>query len=385
MNNSRNRYRTAGEGLPSLPSDGRAHNLALALRTLHAAGPMSRADLSRAMGLTRVTISDLVTELIARGHAVELGLDETVRPGKPAILVDINRHGLQIIGLDLTENAILRAAVMDLDGMILASFARPITNETGEQLTALIVELAQSAVELATETLLGIGVGSPGIVDSAGVVLTAPNLGWTNVPLQAIIQEATGLPTLVHNDADAAVHGEYTFGHGADDMILVRIGRGVGSSLMVGGVRARGVHSAAGEIGHVTVGAPEADAIVCQCGRTGCLETWLSVPALQAALAATTQEHDPKKAADAVLHTAGERLGIALAPIVAALDLAEVVLCGPPQLLEGALLEGVRETLAHRVLRLIPPPTNVRLTDEPENTVLRGTAVMVLSNQLGVD
>ena len=173
--------------------------------------------------------------------------------------------------------------------------------------------------------------------------------------LGATIQAATGLPTLVHNDADAALHGEYTFGTGSDDMILVRVGRGVGSSIMVGGIRASGVHHAAGEIGHVTVGTD--GGATCQCGRTGCLETWLAVPALETALAAAAQSPDPEAAAHAVLRTAGERLAISLAPIVAAIDVAEVVLCGPAALLDGTLIESVRETLAQRVLPL-PTPNN---------------------------
>ena len=380
---ARGRTRTAAYGPASLPSDVRAHNRALALRTLHAAGSMSRADLSRAMGLTRVTISDLVTDLISRGHVVELGISSEVRPGKPATLIDINRHGLQIVGLDLTENTVLRAAVMDLDGTIVAQTKRLIANETGTELAELVVELAQAAVKLATETLLGIGVGTPGIVDAQGVVLTAPNLGWENLPLGGLITAATGLPTQVHNDADAAVHGEYTFGGGSDDMIVVRMGRGVGSSLMVGGVRASGMHSAAGEIGHLTVGTD--GGMLCSCGRYGCLETWLAVPALERALANVATAEDPTAATQDVLHTAGERLAVALAPIVAALDLAEIVLCGPPHLLGGTFIESVRGTLAQRVLPLLPPPTAVRLADEPHNTVLRGTAVMVLSSQLGVD
>ncbi|WP_104092051.1 ROK family transcriptional regulator [Arthrobacter sp. GMC3] len=383
MTIARGRTRTDTDTSASLPSDVRAHNLAFALRTLHAAGPMSRADLSRAIGLTRVTISDLVTELIARGHAVELGISSAVRPGKPAILVDINRHGLQIVGLDLTENDVLRAAVMDLDGRILAQADRAIADEKGAELAQIVIELTHHGVTLATAPLLGIGVGTPGIVNAEGTVLTAPNLGWENLPLGDMIEDATGLPTQVHNDADAAVHGEYTFGGGTDDMILVRVGRGVGSSLMVGGVRARGVHSAAGEIGHLTVGTD--GGLLCSCGRYGCLETWLAVPALERALAKVASAPDPSAAAEAVFHKAGERLAVALAPIVAAIDLAEIVLCGPPHLINETFLESVRETLAQRVLPLLPPPTAVRLADEPQNTVLRGTVVMVLSSQLGVD
>lgn len=343
---------------------------------------MSRADLSRTLGLTRVTVSDLVSDLLERGHVVELGQSDEVRPGKPAILVDINRQGLQVIGMDLAENSVLRAAVLDLDGNILERVERNIASETGQDVVSHVLELASEAAGRATATLLGIGVGTPGIVNADGVVTTAPNFEWKDVPLRDLLQEHTGLPTLVSNDADAAVHADYTFGGGSDHMVLVKIGRGVGSGLIVGGRRARGAHSAAGEIGHVTVGTD--GGTMCKCGKTGCLETWMSVPSLERALAEASASAEPEAAAGVVLREAGERLAIALAPVVGALDLAEVVLSGPRELLEGPLLDAVQQTLLERLLHQDPSPVSVRLAADAQDIVLRGAAVMVLWNQLGV-
>ena len=343
---------------------------------------MSRAELSRTLGLTRVTVSDLVSELIERGHVVELGQSDEVRPGKPAILVDINRQGLQVIGMDLAENSVLRAAVLDLDGNILHRVEHELAEETGQEVIQQVLELASEAAERATATLLGIGVGTPGIVNAEGIVTTAPNFEWKDVPLRSLIEEHTGLPTLVSNDADAAVHAHHTFGGGSDDAVLVKIGRGVGSGLIVGGRRARGAHSAAGEIGHVTVGTD--GGAMCKCGKTGCLETWMSVPSLERALAEAAAGPEPEAAAAVVLREAGERLAIALAPVVGALDLSELVLSGPRELLAGTLLDAVRQTLISRLLHQDPSPVSVRLADNAEDIVLRGAAVMVLWNQLGV-
>ncbi|WP_257998360.1 ROK family transcriptional regulator [Zhihengliuella halotolerans] len=382
MTASRGPFRSMASSTAALPSHGRVHNLALVLQTLHSAGPMSRADLSRALGLTRVTVSDLVSELLERSHVVELGQSEKVRPGKPAILVDVNRRGLQIIGLDLAENSVLRGAVLDLDGNILHRTETITSHEKGEEVTQLVLDLVRKTIDAATAPLLGIGVGTPGIVDSDGQVLTAPNLEWSNLPLRELLESMTGLPTLVSNDADAAVLAEYTFGGGADDMILVKVGRGVGSGLMVNGQRARGVHSAAGEIGHVVVGTDGGSD--CTCGKKGCLETWLSVPSLERGLAAAASSPAPDAAADQVLQTAGERLAVALAPIIGALDLAEVVLSGPTHLLDGSLRSSVEKTLMARMLPQRPPRIAIRLAQEPQDVVLRGTAVMVLWNQLGV-
>jgi predicted NBD/HSP70 family sugar kinase len=245
-----------------------------------------------------------------------------------------------------------------------------------------VLALAADAVELATATLLGIGVGTPGIVNTDGVVVEASNLGWKNVRLRDVLQEHTGLPVLVSNDADAAVHAEYTFGDGSDDMILVKVGRGVGSGLIVGGRRVRGAHSGAGEIGHVTVGTDGGD--MCNCGKAVCLETWMSVPNLERKMAEAAGSPEPEAAADALFREAGERLAVALAPVVGALDLSEVVLSGPPHLLDGQLLKSVETTLLARLLQQDPAPVTVRLADDAPDIVLRGTSVLVLWNQLGV-
>ncbi len=369
-------------GTGTLPSDGRALNLSAVRRTLHSAGAMSRADLSRALGLTRVTVSDLVSDLIERGHVVEVGHSEQVRPGKRSILVDLNRRGLQIVGMDLAENSMLRAAVLDLDGNILNELKRPIGGDTGEAVLQEVLRLATDSAALATAPLLGVGVGTPGIVSPAGVVVEASNLGWRNVPLRDLLQQHTGMPVLVSNDAAAAVHAEYTFGNGGNDMILVKIGRGVGSGLIVGGQRVRGAHSGAGEIGHVTVGTDGGDR--CKCGKTGCLETWMSVPNLERKLAEAAEGPDPDTAVGALFREAGERLAVALAPVVGALDLSEVVLSGPPALIDGLLLDAVGTTLRARLLQQDLSPVSVRRAANTQDIVLRGTSALVLWNQLGV-
>ncbi len=360
-----------------LPADGRRQNLSLVLQALYTGGAMSRADLARRLQLTKVTVSDLVAALIERGQAVELGQSDVVRPGKPATLVDVNRTGLHVVGVDLTAHEVIRAAVLDLDGNVLHRCERALGgSSTGDDVLADVLALVTEAVGLATEPLLGVGVGTPGVVGPDGDVLTAPNLGWTDVPLRALLAEATGLPVLVCNDADAAVHAEYTLGDGGDDLILVKIGLGVGCGLIVAGRRVRGAHFAAGEIGHVTVGTDGGE--LCSCGNVGCLETWLSAPRLQKALA------DSGTDTEGPLRAAGERLAIALAPVVAALGLTEVVLAGPHELVDGSLLRAVDETLRRRMLARNASTLEVRVAADADDIVLRGAAVLVLWDQWGV-
>ncbi|MDL9978986.1 ROK family transcriptional regulator [Microbacterium sp. ASV49] len=367
--------RALRQGAKVLPEHARGHNRALVLQTLFHEGAMSRADLSRETMLTRVTISDLVAELIADGFVVERGVREASGPGKPAILVDLDRTGHRILALDLSASDRFVGAVLTLDGDIVSR--RVVDHvEHLDDAAGIVIALARELAAESDMPILGMGVGTPGVVDDAGVVLTAPNFGWTDYDLKSALREAIDVPVLVANDANAAVLAEYTFG-GSDDVLLVKIGRGVGSGLVIDGTPVRGSHSAAGEIGHVTVGTDGGP--LCACGRHGCLEAWTSTPALSARIAGVAPEER-----DGILRDAGERLAIALAPVVGALDLSEVVLSGPPELLDGPLSQATAEILRSRTFAVLHDGIRVRMTEQGQDIVLRGAAVMVLSGQLGV-
>ena len=359
-----------------LPEHARGHNRSLVLQTLYRAGQQSRADIARETGLTRVTVSDLVAELIAEGLIIETGQREDARPGKPATLLDLDRTAFQIIGIDLSEYAIFRGAVLDLDGQILHRAELPLAGATGPDATALLIRLAESLVAQATLPILGLGVGSPGVVDLAGVVLSAPNLGWVGEDLQGILNARFALPVVVANDANAAALAEHSFGDADSDMMLIKVGHGVGAGLLLDGTPLFGSRFAAGEIGHVVVGTD--GGLECVCGKHGCLETWLATPRLEKAIAAAPESRNE------ILTEAGQRLGIALAPVVGALNLAEVVLSGPTELLDGALAQATIETLRSRTMAEFHGDLTLRMTTLGEDIVMRGAAVMVLSAQLGV-
>ncbi|MGW4930079.1 ROK family transcriptional regulator [Agromyces sp. NPDC004153] len=365
-----------------LPEHARSHNRALVLQTLYTSGARSRADVARETGLTRVTVSDLVAELIAEGLVVELGQREDARPGKPATLIDVDRGAFQIVGVDLSEHQRFLGAVVDLDGGIVARDEVACDGASGDHAVELVVELVRRLLAAATTRVLGIGVGSPGVVDPLGVVRSAPNLGWTDVALQARLQREFGVPVHVANDANVAVLAE----HGSsphDDLLLVKVGHGVGAGLIIGGRPVIGGGFAAGEIGHVVVGTDGGPR--CACGKHGCLEAWLAVPRLTAQLDAIDPESpDAASARDEILHEAGRRLGIVLAPVVGALNLSEVVLSGPAELLDGALHEATVDTLRMRTMAEHNRDLRLRMTEQAEDIVLRGAAVMVLSGQLGV-
>jgi predicted NBD/HSP70 family sugar kinase len=216
-------------------------------------------------------------------------------------------------------------------------------------------------------------VGTPGIVDADGTVLSAPNFGWEHVELARILGEVVDVPVIVTNDANAAVLGEFIFESAAQDVLLIRVGRGVGSGLLTGGRVLAGAHLAGGELGHVTVGTDGGP--LCACGKVGCLEAWLAAGALRARIASGDAN---------ALRDAGERLGIALAPVVGVLDISEILLSGPPELLDGELREATIQTLRARTLTDFHDAVEIRMAGQGDDIVLRGAAVPVLTTQLGV-
>ena len=264
-----------------LPEYARGHNRALVLQTPYCLGGQSRADVARATGLAQVTVSDLVAELIAEGFVIQLGQREDVRPGKPVKLLDVDRSGFQIVGIDLSDYRVFRGVILDLDGQILSRSGVELENSTGEDVTTKVITLVGTLLAQATTAIIGIAIGSLGIVDLDGVVLSAPNLGWANEPLRARVAECFPLPVVLSNDANDALLAQHKFGDANSDIMLIKIGHGLGSGLLLAGTPFFGSRFTAGEIGHVVVGTCGDE---CVCGERGCLETWLAVPRIEARL-----------------------------------------------------------------------------------------------------
>ena len=357
-----------------LQEDARRHHRSLLLQQLFRGGPASRADLARTTGLTRVTVSDLVGELVGEGRLEELGVPVESRVGKPPTLVGLAADSAHIVAIDLSGDDSMTGAVINLAGEVKARHELAVDGRRGDDAVALLHRLAAELVAMTDRPVLGVGVGSPGVVDAHGTVLDAPNLAWVDVPLASGLRAALGVPVFVANDANTAVLGEHTFGDTGDGgLMVIRVGTGVGAGLVLEGSLLHGHRSAAGEIGHVVV---DPDGEECACSRRGCLETLLAVPRLRRRLA----EGDPTE----LLTQVGEQLGIALAPVVGTLNLHEVVLSGPPELLGGALLEAADRTIRARTMPVSGDGLTVRTSTLGEDVVLVGAAVLVLAGELGV-
>ena len=359
----------------AVPGDARRHNRALVLRTMFREGPVSRADLARATNLTRVTTSDLAAELLAEGLIEELGLREgTGRVGKPATLLGVVPDARFTIAVDLSDDERFHAALVDLAGKVLDRRVAERDGRTGDAAVETVRSLCADLAAASDRPLLGVGVGSPGVVDPRGVVVEAPNLGWADVALAARLHDDLQLPVHVANDANAAVLGELGLGGHADrSLFMVKVGQGVGAGLVLDGHLVVGDRFAAGEIGHVVV---DPDGEDCACGRTGCLETVIAAPRLRR----RSRAGDPAAERTA----AGGRLGEALAPVISALNLREVVLSGPLDVIDETFRAAAVAAIRARTMPAVGDNVDLRFSSLGEDDVLLGAAMLVLDRELGV-
>lgn len=372
--------------------DGRRWNLLATLQTVAARGSTSRADIARATGLTRATVSSLVAELIDEGFISELGPATTDSAGKPPTIVAINPRGRDIVAVDMSRRP-MAATVVDLSGATHHRVEADDPKLEGQAALDRMLDLIAQSLEHTDAPVLGIGIGTPGMLDSDGRVLEADHLGWVDVPLRQIVAERFRLPVSVGNDAHVAALAEFR-SHPAerDSLILVKIGEGIGAGVVMDGGLHTGDRYASGEIGHVVV---DVDGGACRCGNRGCLETVAAVPAIIAAAAGRTETGLPWDALalaarfgeDAVrgaIQQAGRHLASVLASSTALLDATNIVvafdLANGSDALVGTLGEELRRRLHPTSRRFV----SVSVAGAASELVTAGAAAIVLRDHLGV-
>ncbi|QPZ37856.1 ROK family transcriptional regulator [Paramicrobacterium chengjingii] len=355
------------------PGHTRAHNRALVLQMLYRGSPISRADIARESGLTRVTVSDLVGDLQREGLVVERGIRQASGPGKPAVLLEMARDNQQIVAIDLSGHDVFRAVLTNLDGEISEEVTIPSPDVTGDKAAALVNDLLEWALQLTTAPVLGVGIGVPGIVDTDQIVRRSISLGWTDRALAPALMARFGVPVCVANDANVAVLAEHSFASGGDDLLLVKIGRGVGGGLLLDGRPILGSRLTAGEIGRVLVRAtPDSEPVP--------LESLITAPTLRTHIEKAVVGGET---ADAALRRAGQVLGVALAPLITSLGLTSVVLTGPNEIVGDALITATRDAVDTHTADDVDH-VDIHVTPLGPDIVLRGAAALVLSERLGI-
>ena len=371
----------------------RTFNQQLVLRALHDHSPRSRADLARLTGLTRTSVGDLVGTLIDDGLIEEVGRGRS-SGGRSPILLRVAPDGRHAIGLDLGE-AQFSGAVVNLRGEILRSIDLPLEGRNSDAAVELVGQLVDALRADDRCPLLGIGIGAPGIIDSStGTVRWSVNLNWADLRLGPLLEERYGVPVVVANDSHAAALAELTFFRRPrpNNLIVIKVGRGVGAGIILNGQLFQGDGYGAGELGHVAAGTADTP---CRCGRNGCLETTSSMRALvDAARAVEPSITDERGLVTAFLagvtsvrriaFDAARDLGLAVGWLIGVLNVRHVLLVGPVAQLGDEWLGEVRRYARSSVLGLLAGDTQIEFGHVHVDVVALGASARLMEQQLGL-
>jgi predicted NBD/HSP70 family sugar kinase len=368
----------------------RQANLSRLLRFAHLEGPVSRATLTAATGLNRSTIADLVGDLVGLGLAEERDPDPSRRVGRPSPLVSAH-PGVTAIAVNPEVDAVT-IGVVGLDRTVRRRERIEMTDLIGPERTArLIGEYVDTwrSGDLADAAIAGVGIAVPGLVRASdGLVRDAPHLRWMDVALRELVENATGLPTVVGNDAAMGVVAEHLFGaaRGIDDVVYLNGGpSGIGGGLVIQGIPIAGASGYSGEFGQNRPGiASAAD----RRAGDGVLEDEVSRARLLAALGRSNAD-DPTLAellrtavvADVREEIARQRriLATALANAVNVLNPAVVVLGGFLGMLAVHDLDEFRRAVTAQAMAASGEDLDIRPAALGEDRLLIGAAEAALA------
>jgi N-acetylglucosamine repressor len=371
----------------------RVHNERLALATIYDDGPLGRAGVARLTGLTRTTVSAVVDGLIETGLVREMGRGPSTG-GKRPILLQVPEDAWHLIGLDLGDT-LFRGAIVDLRGEIVYRTEVRVEEGGGERALLQVLQLIDHLLGAAVRPILGIGIGAPGLIDTTvGTVIQAVTIDWRDVPLAALVSSQYGLPTCVVNDSQAAALAEHVFGQvRTANLVVIKVGRGIGAGLVLNGDLFQGDGFGAGEIGH-TVVVPRGE--LCRCGRHGCLETVASTRAVLARATALgafgrTVSLDAVVAAfiagdedvRRIVLEAGRWLGQAVADLAAVLNIHRIVLAGTMASFGEPWLTAVHDALEMKGFPTLLRDTTLELGGIGDIVVL-GASALLMTRELGL-
>lgn len=392
----RERPRTADQTLV------REINLSLIMNRLHRHAPLSRAALADMTGLNKSTVSSLVNDLIDHGFVLESGLT-SVGIGRPSVQLTLNPRAGYIVSVEIGVGFVY-VLCTDFTVRVLWEHRESVSPEDDYAATmrhvldAIRTAMAEGAIVLRDQRLLGIAVGVPGLVKQVdGTLLFAPNLRWRDVPIGAMLRQAfPGVAVFVDNEANMSALGEYYFGAAQDyeEIVYISVGAGLGGAIVRGGNLMRGTAGFAGEMGHITL-YPDGD--LCNCGNRGCWETGVN-PARLRRLVRTAIEAGQRTSLEGVdlsvpaiisaarrgdavacaaFETIGRALGIGIGSLINLLNPDLVLLGGTLSIAQDLLMPPLRDELTRHTLPWSLEAVSVVPANQSDRACVMGGAAVV--------
>lgn len=321
--------------------------------------PISRAEIAQRTNLTRASVTQIMDELLNSQLVEEcnsLPGDISSHPGRRPTLLTIKPNSRFIFGVHITRH-MCTVGVTDLCGNIITEQKFTIDGLTPDKtadVIASIINQLQKELNIQRETIIGIGISTPGPLDyRSGVILNPPNFDqWHNTPICSMLIDRTDLPSLLEKDTNARALEEMYYGEAKNisGFMLVHIDEGVGSGVVIHDALYRGTHGMGTEIGHTSIcydGPP------CSCGGRGCLEIYLRIPSLLHGTGFDNWQQlaaSGSRSAEAILDKVSEYLAAALINAFNSFDLEKVILTGDVASAPQPLLDRLNPIVTSRIL-----------------------------------
>jgi N-acetylglucosamine repressor len=369
----------------------RGINRSLILNIVKNQGEVSRAAIAHETGLSPATVTAITGQLIKEDLVFEKTTGDSTG-GRPPIMLALNPRGGFVIGIKLMENHAV-AALTDLNATVLLKETLDFKDEHLEKVVDELVSLVNRLIKqggIRKKQLLGVGVGLAGVVDSiSGMVRQSPFFGWKDTPLRDLLESRLRVSVYIDNDVNTLTLGEKWLGSGlpVDNFIVITVGRGIGMGIVINGQIYRGKSGGAGEFGHIVV---DPNGPLCDCGKHGCLESYLSDRAL---LATSRKEvgEDVKDFADLldrankgnaaaamVLTRAGRLLGQQIANLVNILDPKLILISGEGVLMGEIFFSALRTAFKQHVMPGLADDTEIRVIPWGDDVWARAAASVVI-------
>ena len=369
------------------------------LRHVRKGRARSRAELVALTGASRNTISARVDQLI-EANLLEEGGRGWSTGGRPPTILRFNSRAGCVLAVDLGVTSV-DVAVTDLSAQVLATVGHPIDIADGPApVLAEVDRLAQKVLAdagLAPADVRAVGVGVPGPVEfSTGRPSHPPIMpGWHDHPIPGAFGRYD-CPVYVDNDVNVMALGEMGVTDSADDVLVVKVGTGIGCGVIVEGRVYRGAQGSAGDIGHIYVAQPDGRTVLCRCGNENCLEAIAGGGALlRDALAADLPVSSTRQvielanrgdgAAIELVRNSGRTIGTVLAALVNFFNPHRIVMTGGVAQAGLPLLAGIRETVYRRSMPLAARSLEISVSDAPEMSGRVGAALMAIEGFLDED
>ena len=375
------------------PENARLLNRSLILNQLKEEDAISRAELSRVLNLSKMTISAIVADLIAEGLICETGEGEAKKQGgRKPILLTLPINGRYVLGLDigLTNTTF---AIGNLKGELIQKYKVPTRrNHSLESILEQIKELVDQQLEVSgiqRDCVMGLGVSIGGLIKKReGYISLSPDFNWKDVAFKSMLEELLDLPIVIDNCTRAMALGEKWYGGGihANNIFYVNVGHGIGSAIVCN----RRIYENNSEFGHIHITKKD---VRCDCGKFGCLEAVSSGQAIE-----KVSNHQLKKESNewltardvaelgqkgnteaiTIFDDAGKYLGRALSIAANLFNPDKIIIAGGVSNAGSLLMKPVMEEFKKHTMDIIKDATKVEFTSLGMDAGVVGSITLAL-------